>query len=65
MSEEQNKATFRCYVEEAGNEENLDLVDETFDSYLSHERDGRGLIDGHNKTGGVKVCRPQIAPCHC
>ena len=41
MSAEENKATFRRYVEEVGNEGNLDLVDEIFDRYLSHQPDGR------------------------
>ena len=40
LSAEENKATFRRYVEEVGNEGNLDLVDEIFDSYLSHHPDG-------------------------
>ncbi len=40
LSAEENKATFRRYVEEVGNEGNLDLVDEIFDRYLSHQSDG-------------------------
>ena len=40
MSEE-NKAIFRRYVEEVGNKENLDLADEIFDRYISHQSDGR------------------------
>ena len=40
VSKEQNKATFRRYVEEVGNEGKLDLVKEIFDSYLSHQPDG-------------------------
>jgi steroid delta-isomerase-like uncharacterized protein len=40
MSAEENKATFRRYVEEVGNEGNLDLVDEIFGSYLSHQPAG-------------------------
>jgi predicted ester cyclase len=39
--EEQNKVTFRRYVEEVSNEGNLALVDEIFDSYISHQSDGR------------------------
>ena len=39
VSKEQNKATFRRYVEEVGNEGKLDLVEEIFDSYLSHQPD--------------------------
>lgn len=42
MSEE-NKAVFRRYVEEIGNEGNLDLVDEIFSDYASHQPDGSVL----------------------
>jgi steroid delta-isomerase-like uncharacterized protein len=40
MAVEENKATFRRYVEEVSNKGNLDLVDEVFDRYLSHQPDG-------------------------
>ncbi len=40
MSAEENKAIFRRYVEEVGNEGNLDLADEIFDRYLAHQADG-------------------------
>jgi len=40
MSEDENKATFRRYVEEVSNEGNFDLADEIFDSYLAHQSDG-------------------------
>ena len=46
MSKEQNKATFRRYVEEAGNEGNLELADEIFDRYLAHQSDGSVLERG-------------------
>src|ERR671912_2178490 len=46
MSTEQNKATFRRYVEEAGNEGNLELADEIFDRYLAHQSDGSVLERG-------------------
>ncbi len=36
---DENKATFRRYVEEVGNKGNLDLVDEIFDRYVSHQSD--------------------------
>ena len=45
MSEE-NKAIFRRYVEEVGNEGNLDLVDEIFADYVSHQSDGSVLQRG-------------------
>jgi predicted ester cyclase len=40
MSAEENKATFRRYVEKVGNEGNLDLADEIFDRYSAHQSDG-------------------------
>jgi steroid delta-isomerase-like uncharacterized protein len=40
VSAEENKAIFRRYVEEVSNEGNLELVDEIFDRYLSHQSDG-------------------------
>lgn len=41
MSVEENKAIFRRYVEEVGNKGNLELADEIFDRYISHQSDGR------------------------
>jgi hypothetical protein len=41
MSAEENKAMFRRYVEEVSNKGNLDLADEIFDRYISHQSDGR------------------------
>ena len=38
---EVNKAVFRRYVEEVANKGNLDLADEIFDRYISHQSDGR------------------------
>ena len=43
---EENKAIFRRYVEEVGNEGNLDLVDEIFADYVSHQPDGSVLERG-------------------
>jgi steroid delta-isomerase-like uncharacterized protein len=40
MTVEENKAIFRRYVEEVGNEGNLELVDEIFDRYASHQPEG-------------------------
>jgi steroid delta-isomerase-like uncharacterized protein len=45
MSEE-NKATFRRYVEEVGNQGNFDLADEFFDRYRAHQPDGSVLERG-------------------
>ena len=39
MSAEENKAIFRRYVEEVGNEGKLELADEIFDRYLAHQPD--------------------------
>jgi steroid delta-isomerase-like uncharacterized protein len=43
---EENKAIFRRYVEEVGNEGNLDLVDEIFSDYVSHQPDSSVLERG-------------------
>ena len=45
-TEEENKATFRRYIEEVWNETNLELADEIFDHYLSHQPDGQILERG-------------------
>jgi serine phosphatase RsbU (regulator of sigma subunit) len=44
--EAENKATFRRYIEEVWNQSNLELVDEIFDRYLSHQPDGPTLERG-------------------
>jgi steroid delta-isomerase-like uncharacterized protein len=46
MSAEENKAIFRRYVEEVGNQGNLDLADEIFDRYHAHQPDGSVLQRG-------------------
>jgi steroid delta-isomerase-like uncharacterized protein len=46
VSKEENKATFRRYIEEVWNRTNLELVDEIFDRYLSHQPDGPTLQRG-------------------
>ncbi len=46
MSVEENKAIFRRYVEEVGNNGNLELVDEIFDRYDAHQPDGQALQRG-------------------
>ena len=43
MSTEENKAIFRRYIEEISNQGNLELADEIFDRYISHEPDGSVL----------------------
>ncbi len=46
MSAEENKATFRRYVEEVVNQGNLEIADEIFDRYLAHQPDGSVLERG-------------------
>ena len=45
-TEEENKAIFRRYIEEVWNRTNLELVDEIFDRYISHQPDGPTLERG-------------------
>src|SRR5215217_3266241 len=46
LSAEQNKAIFRRYAEEVGNQHNFELVDEIFERYISHQPDGSTLVRG-------------------
>src|ERR671912_739409 len=43
---EKNKAIFRRYAEEVGNQHNFEIVDEIFDRYISHQPDGSTLVRG-------------------
>jgi steroid delta-isomerase-like uncharacterized protein len=45
-TEEENKAIFRRYIEEVFNQGNLELADEVFDRYISHQPDGSTLVRG-------------------
>jgi steroid delta-isomerase-like uncharacterized protein len=45
-TEDENKATFRRYIEEVWNKGRLELADEIFDRYLSHQADGLTLQRG-------------------
>jgi len=45
-TEEENKAIFRRYIEEVWNQSNLEVVDEVFDRYISHQPDGSVLERG-------------------
>src|SRR5215203_5249433 len=45
-TEEENKATFRRYIEEVWNQGRLELADEIFDRYLAHQADGLTLQRG-------------------
>ena len=43
---EENKAIFRRYAEEVGNQLNLELVDQIFERYIAHQPDGSTLVRG-------------------
>src|SRR5215213_7709872 len=43
---EENKAIFRRYAEEVGTQYNLEIVDEIFERYISHQPDGSTLVRG-------------------
>ncbi len=45
-TEEENKASFRRYIEDVWNQGNLEVVDEIFDRYVSHQPDGSTLERG-------------------
>jgi predicted ester cyclase len=45
-TEEENKVIFKRYVEEVVNQENLEIADEIFDSYLAHQPNGSVLERG-------------------
>jgi serine phosphatase RsbU (regulator of sigma subunit) len=46
VSTEENRAIFRRYIEEVWNQTNLEVVDEIFDRYISHQPDGSTLERG-------------------
>ncbi len=46
MPAEENKAISRRYIEEVGNQGKLELADEFFDRYISHQADGSTLERG-------------------
>jgi len=63
-TEEQNKASFRRYLEEAWNQSNLEVVDEIFDRYISHQPDGsvleRGPEDVKRLVGEFRSAFPDL-----
>jgi serine phosphatase RsbU (regulator of sigma subunit) len=63
-TEEENKATFRRYLEEAWNQSNLEVIDEIFDRYISHQPDGsvheRGPEDVKRFVGEFRSAFPDL-----
>ena len=63
-TEEENKASFRRYLEEAWNQSNLEVVDEIFDRYISHQPDGsvheRGPEDVKRFVGEFRSAFPDL-----
>jgi serine phosphatase RsbU (regulator of sigma subunit) len=63
-TEEQNKASFRRYLEEAWNQSNLEVIDEIFDRYISHQPDGsvleRGPEDVKHFVGEFRSAFPDL-----
>src|SRR5918994_2093379 len=43
---EENKAIFNRYAEEVGNQLNMEIVDEIFERYISHQPDGSTFVRG-------------------
>jgi serine phosphatase RsbU (regulator of sigma subunit) len=61
-TEEENKAIVRRYVEEISNEGNLDLVDEIFDRYVSHQPDGSTLERGPEDVKRIRAAHFEAFP---
>jgi serine phosphatase RsbU (regulator of sigma subunit) len=63
-TEEENKAIFRRYIEEVWNQSNLEVVDEIFDRYISHQPDGptleRGPEDVKRFVGEFRAAFPDL-----
>jgi serine phosphatase RsbU (regulator of sigma subunit) len=63
-TEEENKAGFRRYLEEAWNQSNLEVVDEIFDRYISHQPNGsvheRGPEDVKRFVGEFRAAFPDL-----
>jgi serine phosphatase RsbU (regulator of sigma subunit) len=64
ITEEENKATFRRYIEEVWNQGRLELADEIFARYLAHQPDGptleRGPEDVKRFVGEFRVAFPDL-----
>jgi predicted ester cyclase len=63
VSTEENKATFRRYIEEVGNQGNLELADEIFDRYyVSHQPDGSTLERGPEDVKRIQAAQHEAFP---
>jgi serine phosphatase RsbU (regulator of sigma subunit) len=64
VSTEENRAIFRRYIEEVWNQTNLEVVDEIFDRYISHQPDGsvleRGPEDVKRFVGEFRTAFPDL-----
>jgi steroid delta-isomerase-like uncharacterized protein len=64
VSTEGNRAIFRRYIEEVWNRTNLELADEIFDRYVSHQPDGstleRGPEDVKRFVGEFRAAFPDL-----
>jgi serine phosphatase RsbU (regulator of sigma subunit) len=64
VSTEENRAIFRRYIEEVWNRTNLEVVDEIFDRYISHQPDGsvleRGPEDVKRFVGEFRTAFPDL-----
>jgi hypothetical protein len=61
-TEEENKAIVRRYVEEMSNQGKLDLVDEIFDRYVSHQPDGSTLERGPEDVKRIRAAHFEAFP---
>ncbi len=61
-TEEENKAIVRRYVEEISNQGNLDVVDEIFDRYVSHQPDGSTLERGPEDVKRIRAAHFEAFP---
>ena len=62
MPAEENKSTFRRYIEEVGNQGNLELADEIFDRYVSHQPDGTTLQRGPEDVKRFQTAQREAFP---
>jgi serine phosphatase RsbU (regulator of sigma subunit) len=64
VSTEENRAIFRRYIEEVWNQTNLEVVDEIFERYISHQPDGsvleRGPEDVKRFVGEFRTAFPDL-----